>query len=240
MRGFNVKKIKILALISAIITGLLLFLFLNSIGNQAEMQKTSILVAAADIPANTPITAEMLTTAQLPSDSIVPGALSDSSAVVGKVSQEQIYTGEQILGKKLVAAGESRNTTLAYAVEPGMRAITIGVDETSGIAYMIVPGNHIDILGYFLNDTGAAKTSYTTMLLENITVLAVDKVLSQNGKVNSDSPAYTTLTLQVTPAQAMQLSMAQSEGTLRAVLRSPLDEKSTNLPSITLNSIMVK
>lgn len=234
------KKVKLLALISAVITGLLLFAFLNAVSKPAETEKTNVIVAAADIPANTPITPEMIATAELPAESIVSGALSDSSAVVGKVAQETIYSGEQILGKKLIQAGDTGNGTLAYALEPGSRAMSISVDETSGIAYMIVPGNYVDIMAYFLQDNGTTKTSYTTMILENIKVLAVDNVMSDQGKTNSSSVAYTTLTLQVTPKQAMELSMAQSEGQLTAILRSPLDDDQPYLPSVQLNNIMVK
>jgi pilus assembly protein CpaB len=150
-----------------------------------------------------------------------------------------------MLSSKLSSAGDSDSKTLAYAIEPGMRAITIPADETSGIAYMITPGDHVDIIGYFLTEKnaeegGTEKISYTTLLLENITVLAFDNVYSDAGKANSETPAYTTMTLQVTPQQAMKLSMAQSEGVIRTVLRSPVDEDEVGLPKITLNNILGK
>ena len=77
------------------------------------------------------------------------------------------------------------------------------------------------------------------MILENISVLAVDNVLSQDGKLNSNPPTYTTITLQVTPDQAMKLNMAQFEGQLRAILRSPLDDKVINPKALTLDDILV-
>lgn len=234
------KKVKILALISAVVTGLLLFVFLNSLNKPVEIDKTKVIVAASDIPADTPITPEMITQKELPTESIVSGALSDSTMVIGKVTKGEIYTGEQLLSSELIQAGESTSDTLAYALEPGMRAITIGVDQTSGVAYMIVPGDHVDILSYFLRDDGISKSSYTTMILEDITVLAVDQSLTEQDAVSSDSGTYLTITLQVTPKQAMELSMAQSEGQLRAILRSPLDDQKTGLPSVRLEDIMVK
>ena len=51
---------------------------------------------------------------------------------------------------------------------------------------------------------------------------------------------YATITLQVTPQDAMKLSMTEYRGHIRILLRSPLDNTTTNLPSITLDSIMVK
>ena len=238
------KKVRIIALIAAVATGLLLYVFLNSLNKPVEIDKTSVVVAAVDIPAETTISADMVMFSELPTEAVIAGAVSDLSSVVGKVSDVEIFTGEQILRSKLNSTGDSNSKTLAYAVEPGMRAITMPVDETSGIAYMITPGNHVDIVGYFLKEeedeeTGdKKKLSYTIMLLENTPVLAVDNVFSEAGKAGSDNPAYKTITLQVTPEEAMELSMAQSEGEIRAILRSPVDEDDANPPRITLDDVL--
>jgi pilus assembly protein CpaB len=240
------KKVRILAIVSAAVTALLLFVFLSSLNRPADTDTMTVYVAASDIPADTPIMAAMIKPAEISPEAVVSGAITSQSVIIGKVSNTVIFAGEQILGAKLVSTGESGNKALAYAIKPGMRAITIAVDETSGLAYMIAPGDHIDIIGEFLstvpNETieGSAKVSHTTMILENINVLAVDNVLSEGGKINSDSPVYTTLTLEVTPAQAMELSEAQFEGQLRAILRSPIDTDVTKQPSITLDDVMAR
>lgn len=241
------KKVKVLAIVSALATALLLFFFLSSLSRPTATTTTSVIVAASDIPANTPITDAMVKTTELPAAAVVAGALTDKSEVIGKIANAEIFSGEQLLGAKLVSTGDDGSATLAYAIEPGMRAISIAVDETSGLAYMIAPGNNVDIIGEFVNTTintadgsSSDKTTYTTMVLENVAVLAVDNAFSEEGKINSDAPAYTTITLQVTPEQAMELSAAQFDGQLRAILRSPVDKEMTHLPSLTLGDVMVK
>ncbi len=242
------KKVRILALVSAAATALLLFIFLNSLSKPADTDTANIIVAASDIPADTLITAAMVKMVQLPAEAVVAGAISDQGEIVGKISNTEIFAGEQILRAKLISTGESGSKTLAYAIEPGMRAISIAVDETAGLAYMIAPGDRVDIIGEFLGrePSGTEETedtikiSHTVLVLENITVLAVDNVLDEDGKISSDKPAYTTLTLQVTPKQALELSEAEFEGQLRAVLRSPVDTEVTGKSSVTLNDIMVK
>lgn len=241
------KKVKVLAIVSALATALLLFLFLNSLSRPTETVTTSVIVAASDIPANMPITDSMLKIAELPMQAVVAGALTDKSEVIGKIANAEIYAGEQLLSAKLIATGESESGTLAYAIEPGMRAISIAVDETTGVAYMITPGNNVDIIAEFVSTTinsadgtPSDKKTYTTMILENVTVLAVDNVFSEEGKANSDTPTYTTLTLQVSPEQAMELSAAQFDGQLRAILRSPVDTEMTHQPSLSLGDVMVK
>lgn len=231
------KKVKLLALVSAIITALLLFVFLSSLSQPTD-NLTKVITAATDIPANTPITSEMLTTSDMPTASVSAGAFTDRSQVVGKVSQTKIFAGEQLLSSKLVAAGEENSDSLAYAIEPGMRAITIPVDQTTGLAYLLSPGDRVDVIGDFLDESGSTKISYSKIIIENIKILAVDNVYAEGGKINSETSTYTALTLQVTPAQALKVSMGQYEGQLRVILRSPVDEKKTNLPRITLNEVI--
>lgn len=234
------KKVKILAIVSAVITALLLFVYLNSLNKTEEPDRSSVVVAASEIPADTVITSDMITQAQIPSEAVLADAITDPSQILGRFSKATIYPGEQMLKSKLVLAGESLDDTLAYAIEPGMRAITISVDQISGLSYMITPGNHLDIIGYFLQEIDSQKTSRVMTVLENITVLAVDDVLTESGKRNSENSQYVSITLEVTPKQALELSMAAAEGQLTAILRSPVDEDLTNLPGITLENILVK
>ena len=240
------KKVRILAIVSAAVTALLIFVFLSSLNRPADTNTITVYVAASDIPSDTPISATMIKSMEISPEAVVPGTVTNQSQIIGKVSNTEIFAGEQILGAKLVSTGESGNKTLAYAIKPGMRAITVAVDETSGLAYMIAPLDHVDIIGAFLSTVsneaadGSAKVSNTTMILENINVLAVDNVLSKDGKTKSDSPVYTTLTLEVTPSEAMKLSEAQFEGQLRAILRSPIDTDETKQPSITLDDVMAR
>ncbi len=231
------KKVKLLALVSAVITALLLFVFLSTLSQPTD-NLTKVITAASDIPANTPITSEMLTTSDMPAASILAGAFTNSSQVVGKVSQTKIFAGEQLLSSKLVATGEDNSGSLAYAIEPGMRAITIPVDQTTGVAYLLTPGDRVDVIGDFLDESGDTKISYSKIILENIKILAVDNVYGEDGKINSEAPTYTALTLQVTPQQALKVSMGQFEGQLRVILRSPVDDKKTNLTRITLNDVI--
>lgn len=254
------KKIKIFAFISAVITALLLLVYLNSLKKPVEIDKTTVVVAVVNIPANTPIAVGMIQETELPTQAVLPDAIPEASMVIGKIAKTEMFAGEQLLQKKLISPGESKTDSLAYAIEPGMRAITISVNETSGLAYMLTPGNRIDLIGEYMyaeknqlagsnadNPDGALTPaskeepkSYTVMILENVTVLAADRELSEKGKGKSENPAYTTITLQVTPRQAMELSMAQFEGQLRAILRSPLDQEYTNLPNVTLEDIIEK
>ena len=244
------KKVKILALVSALLTAVFAYFFLNSLKKPTEVQKITVLVAASDIASNTQITKDMVTLISIPVEAAHPDSVINLSSALGFIVKSDIKAGEQILRSKLVAAGDSSSLTLAYSVSPGMRAITVAVDEVSGLSGMLKPGNKIDIIALFKveeqyinanGSTGTKSVVYTKLLLENKLILAVDSSLDINGKAaKSDGTvsSYTSITLQVTPEEAMETSFSEFTGKLRAVLRSPLDGGTADLPNMTLEDVL--
>lgn len=220
------KKTKLLALITAILTGILVFIFFNTLSNHNEIDRAGIVVAIQDIPADTPITDSMVKVSQLPREAILSDAISDTSLVIGKVANSEIMTGEQILASKIVTAGDTAGASLSYILKPGMRAMTIAVDGVSGVGYMIEPGNHVDILAQY----NQQETAFTKLIAQNVKVLAVDSALSNKDKTSEKNAAYSTITLQVSPEQVLDLGYYEFTGHLCVVVRSPLDGKLINLP----------
>lgn len=219
------KKVKVLALIAAVLTAILLFVFLNSLSNHNEIEKTGIFVAAQNITTDKPITQSMIKLSKLPNEAILTNTISDASLILGKVAKSEIVAGEQILRSKLITAGDADGSSLSYILKPGMRAITIAVDGVSGVGYMIEPGNHVDIIAQY----SQKETAFTKLIVQNVTVLAVDSMLSNKENTGEKDTPYSTITLQATPEQVMELSFYEYTGHLCATLRSPLDEKMANL-----------
>lgn len=236
------KRVKIIALLSALITAALLFVFLNQLDEPVEVSTQKVITASVDIPSNTTITESMLSAVELPEQAVLQNALKDQELAVGKTANSSILTGEQILSDKLVTPGGDSNETLAYAIDPQMRAITIAVDAVKGISGMLKPRDHVDLLADFeVEDKEGNTISYTTLLAEDLTVLAVDHLLREHEVViDEESPGgtYATITVQATPKQAMEISFGEYNGQLRAILRSPLDDKLTQLPEITLSQLL--
>lgn len=243
------KKVKILAFVTAVIAAVLLYNFLNTLDEKAsvEVVKTGVLTASINIPPNTPITAEMVELSEIPVEAAHKEAFLNETAAIGKFSKYEITAGEQVLSTKLISPeGGGGDGTLAYEIKPGMRAISIGVGNLSGLVGMIKPKNTVDVIAQFQRPEkqpdGAEKViDYTTMIAENITVLAVDNVLSQEGKIINPETglAYTSVTLQVTVAQAMELNMAEYKGQLRLILRSPLDDGIVSPKTIKFDDIII-
>lgn len=232
------KKIKLTALIAALIAGVGIYFFLKEISKPAEVPHTDVVVALFDIPQNTMITEEMVALRPVANEALQTHCLLDLESAVDHVSAGDIYAGEQVVGERIVRTGEigDESNTLAYVIENGMRAITVGVNIETGLENFLKPGNRVDIISFIpyeatLLDDGIEEPEesadepetapVTGMIVQNVKLLAVGVELRKEG-----AEEYTTVTLQVTPEQALRIDYAEREGAmLRLILRSPLDNE---------------
>ena len=255
-------KLKLVAVFAAILVGVGIYLFLAAAKKPQETPHTTVVVAAVDIPENTRITEEMLTTKSISDDSLLDNYIVDPQTVVGKVMTSDVFAGEQIVTNRLVAPGEdiANKQTLAYALTPGMRAITIFVVKDTGLENFLKPGNRVDILANYshkeevrpdeekvrpdeennasedpTSETQAAQevnVPTTQLLAQNINILAVGSVMNKNGTTE-----YTSVTLEATIEDAMNIDAVAWWGGLRLLLRSPLDEEIIEIEPVTQDSI---
>ncbi|MEA4815937.1 MAG: Flp pilus assembly protein CpaB [Lachnospiraceae bacterium] len=244
------KKFKIIALIAAVVVGIGLYYFLSFLSNsENEVQRTAVIVAAVNIPENTTIEASMLTTKEIPTEAVLSNAVKNMDEAVGMLVNSGVLAGEQLVFDRLVKVGEQEATdSLAYLVKPGMRAMTISVEQTTGIAGMIKPGNSIDLIYRYTREADSAGEEaeekeegeetipVSKILLQNVYVLAVDKNMSKASTPQSQE-SYKTITLQVSPEDAVVLNFAVNSGIVSAVLRSPIDTDSIQVPEITSKEI---
>lgn len=139
-----------------------------------------------------------------------------------------IVPGEPLLGGKL--SPSAVRDTLAPLIEPGYRAVSIEVDDATGVSGFVLPDTHVDV-NVFYDDNGFGSGGggqRAITLLQNIRVLAVDQNFSEN--LEGASPAR-TVTLQVTPAQGKSLGLAAETATIGLALR-PKDEVTILAPPV--------
>lgn len=141
----------------------------------------------------------------------------------GSVVREPILAGEPIVARKIVRAGDSGY--MAAYLEPGMRAMSIGVSVETAAGGFILPGDRVDVLVTVEladNGEGGGQTRYaSSTVLQNVKVLAVD----QSTRAEDDQQAVVgaTATLELAPSDAEALALAKAAGTLSLVLRSYAD-----------------
>ncbi|MDI6906293.1 MAG: Flp pilus assembly protein CpaB [Thermoanaerobacterales bacterium] len=188
----------------------------------------SVVVAREPIPVRTPIKREALAYRKVPAAYIHPDAYRKIEDVAGKASTAAILPGEQILKSRTAAVGEA-SEDLALALNPGERAVSVAVNEVSGVSGLLKVGDRVDVAVTFDLEAGETSNSYTSTVIQNVRVLAAKRTSASGGQREGNKAQ--TVILGVTPAQAQHLVLGSERGTIRMLLRSPADSEVLSIPS---------
>lgn len=201
-------------------------------------EPTPVLVAIEDIPEQTIVKPTAVEVQTKPADAIQPYALSGPEQVGRKVAVVPIYKGEQILDSKLKAPEEA--DTLSMKTPPGKRAVTIGIDQISGVGGFIHPGDFIDILGVFTLPTPDGKQAAVTVtLLQRVLVLATGAQFSELEAKAAGVQEANSVTLALTPQETELVLFARKQGELQLSLRPKADSAVVaDLPPMDLNALV--
>ncbi len=178
-----------------------------------------VVVSGADFTTGVPVTADQLKVADWPAASVPDGAFVNIPEIFRGVTKPEdrmalkaIHSGEPILRTNV--SGFGGRATLSREVARGMRAVSISINDVSGVAGFILPGDHVDVMLTRQADTGGLATD---IILQNITVLGIDQLSDQE----RDKPVVArTVTVEVSTDQAQKLTLAQQAGTLSLALRN--------------------
>ena len=122
---------------------------------------------------------------------------------------------EPILTSKIT--GEGQRATLSSVLSPGMKAISIRVNDVLGVAGFILPGDRVDVMLTRRSTNSAQNEVFTDVLLQGVKVLAV----AQNADDRSNEPSVVkTVTFEVSTVEAQKLTLAATIGTLSLALRN--------------------
>ena len=126
---------------------------------------------------------------------------------------------EPILNSRITGPGE--RASLSTLLDTDKRAITIRVDDVRGVAGFILPNDRVDVvLIRSVSDSSAGRRDISDLLLQDVKVIAVDQISSEQ----KDRPTVAkAVTLEVTPFQAQKISLATNVGHLSLILRKAGD-----------------
>jgi pilus assembly protein CpaB len=234
----DVKKIVLLvgALIIAAVTAVMAKnMFSGASAPQAQAKATvpagpEVLVATRTLPVGTIITAEAFRYQPWPQGLVQTAYFTkgeggvDPASLIGTVVRSEITAGQPVTQGALVRPGE--RGFLAAALGPGMRAVTVGVSDTSGVAGFVFPGDRVDLMLTQEVPGGGdgAPLRASETIIRNIRVLAVDRRLNaRDAEGNQVAQNTSTVTFEATPKIAEKIAVAQTIGQLSLALRSLAD-----------------
>jgi pilus assembly protein CpaB len=195
---------------------------------EADVEKATartiyIVVAASDLPLGTKLDPGQLKLARWSADAIPDGAFMNPGQVTGAFVKNQFVTNEPIVATKLFL-GQKTAGVMPLLIPPGMRAVSVQVDEVSDISGFVLPHAHVDILVAVSNQgTGPGDNKpFSKIVLQNVEILAV----AQEVEKKKDEPELVkVVTVLVSPQDAERLALATREGVLRLAMRNYADSK---------------
>jgi pilus assembly protein CpaB len=219
------RWIYVLAVIFGLLTCYFIYDFLVSVEKKmTEGETQEVVIVVQDVASKTLLTKEMLAVKKVVADYIHPQALRKTEEAIGSITLTALVKGEQLLKSKIVKKDDTTKG-LAYLIPHGKRAVSIAVDDVSGVAGLLKPGDKVDVTAVIgIPDSAGKEVPHSLVVLQEITVLAVGKNLEEKtGKGDNSKEEDKTVTLAVTVEEARPLLLASQKGALRLLLRSPVD-----------------
>ncbi|HEX8845483.1 MAG TPA: Flp pilus assembly protein CpaB [Pyrinomonadaceae bacterium] len=195
-----------------------------------------VAVAKVDIPLGTKIIPEQIEEAEFPSNTVPDGAYESMEKLIGRVAVVNIAAREAVTESKLAPAGTEGGLTAL--IPEGFRAMTVKVDDASGVSGFIQPGALVDVVVVIdPKENSINQDPISKVVLQNIKVLANAQNLDKP-KNEREATTVKAVTLQVTPEQAEKLALASNEGKLQLIMRNSTDQGDTQTTGINKRSLL--
>jgi pilus assembly protein CpaB len=212
----------VVVLIAVGVAGAATFLVYQTIQSQparvVEVASAYTVVAARPLPLGTRLQAADLKLVPWPAANPLSGGFTKvedavDRGLIAAVAENEPLTGNNVAAKEAGAG-------LPPTIPPGMRAMSVKVNEVIGVAGFVAPGTRVDVMAILTQ----AGQKVARVVVSNVQVLAAgtrtDQEAAREGKA---IPGTSVVTLLVTPADAEVISLAGSEGSLMLTLRNPMD-----------------
>ncbi len=228
--------------IALLLAGAAVFLARNWVQNQVQpvaaieekkkLETTQVIVATTQLHFGNKVRREHLRVVDWPAAAVPEGSFKSIDDILGKeevdpktgvkkpaeerTALRTIEINEPILKSKITGFGG--RASLSTLIAPGMRATTIRVNDVSGVAGFVLPGDRVDILLTRDPEGGGRRGGnlQTDVFLQNMKVLAIAQDANQE---RNKAAVVKAVTLEVTPVQAQKLTLAQKLGSLSLALR---------------------
>jgi len=178
-----------------------------------------VVLASQDLPLGKVLEDPDLRVVEWPAGAIPTGFAGSKEELIGRSLITDVQTNEAILASKLADSGLRGIIPL---IPPGMRALSIRVDQVVGVAGFVTPQTRVDVI--LIMTPQGSNDPVSKVILQNVQALAAGQEIQQT---EDGRPVIVpVVTVLVTPADAEKLALASNEGEIRLALRNTLDLES--------------
>jgi pilus assembly protein CpaB len=198
-----------------------------------QIETRQVLVASRNLEIGTLIKDSDVSSTEWPGE-IPQHAIQDKKDILERGVVAPIYKGEPVLETRLAPKGAGGG--LAAIIPVGMRVVSVRVNDISGVAGFVTPGQRVDVL--ISGNPPAAPPTLGTVsrtLLQNIQVLSAGQNIQKDAEGKPVS--VPVVNLLVSPEQAEVISLANSETRIQLVLRNPLDTEIAKTPGTAVRNL---
>jgi pilus assembly protein CpaB len=189
-------------------------------------------VAARPLPKGTLTREEDFTVRSVPPGRVPQGAILETPetklGLPGSLVRKFVEAGTPITLQDVLRPRD--RGFLASVLAPDSRAVSIKVDEESGVSGLIRPGDHVDVvLTQVFDKADPARRALSETLLRNVRIIAIDQEIVQGGRsvtAMAGKPTQ-TVSLELTPEQVKKVTVAKQLGTLSLAVRAAVEQWDT-------------
>jgi pilus assembly protein CpaB len=199
-----------------------------------SMPTQQVVISMSNLEIGAELQADDVKVIDWPAGAVPQGAVSDPTEVVGRGVVLPIIQFEPILPMKL--ASKEAGVGLPPAIPPGLRAVSVRVNEVIGVAGYVVPGTRVDVV-VVVSPNQKQEDITSKVILTDVQVLAAGTKLEQDAE-GAKPIAVNVVTLLVNPAEAERLTLASTEGKIQLALRNPLDRENPVTPGVKPSALL--
>jgi pilus assembly protein CpaB len=207
----------VLALVMASMAAAGVYFYLKEmpVAEAKAPETTPVVVANGDLTFGTTLKEEHLKVVEFPKSSVPQGAFASIDSVMHQTTKVFVVDGEPMLASKLSSIGGG----LSVRVPPDMRAMSVKVNEVTGVGGFVLPGDRVDVL-VTVDNVGGVLNAVTKTILQDAEVLASG---TKTETKNNQNVTVQTVTMLVDPDGAEKLALAVDQGSVHLALRNPVD-----------------
>lgn len=195
----------------------------------AEVKAVEVVVAHHPLKLGTLVKPDHVKLVKWPAETPIAGAFTKIEDVVDRGVITAVAENEPLTDAKL--ASREAGAGLPPSIPPGMRAVSVKVNEVVGVAGFVVPGTRVDVM-VTLTNRQQGQESITRIVVSNAQVLTAGTRYDQEKAKEGTPIPSTVVTLLVTPEDGERIALAASEGQIMLTLRNPLDTNQTSTSGV--------